>query len=270
MTLHEEAIIVVRDYRKNEHAVIEILTKIDKAKAFLEEGYSSLFSYCVGKLGLTESETYRFTQVTRKTYEVPQLKEVISQGVLSVSQASRIASVIQPNTAEMWIEMASGLNQKDLEREVKKGRPEIAQKPRLKVLNESQSELKLVITKSQEEKLQRVQEVLGTRDMNETLEKMVQIVLKHKDPIEKAKRAQIKSPASRKVHLPLRLRQPLSAALKHQVMLRDGGKCTFRNCGQKRWTEIHHVQPIALGGKNELSNLTTVCSAHHKYVHSLA
>ncbi len=62
MTIHEEAIGVVQDYRRNEVAVIDILTRIDRSKAYLELGYSSLFSYCVGKLKLSESETYRFTQ----------------------------------------------------------------------------------------------------------------------------------------------------------------------------------------------------------------
>jgi len=39
-------------------------------------------------------------------------------------------------------------------------------------------------------------------------------------------------------------------------------------CGQKRWIHLHHIVPVAKGGKNTLENLTTLCSAHHKLVHT--
>jgi hypothetical protein len=221
--------------------------------------------------------------VTRKSYEVPQLKEAINEGILSVSQASRIASVITPDTSSVWIQKAKDLKQRELERETKKHRPDILARPRLSVVNANQSELKLVISRELETKLLRLQEVLRTTDLNSTLEKMAEIVLTQKDPVAKATRAfqrQIVSePPSRQVavnrtplpsHTASRrpLRQPLPAGLKHAVVSRDKGCCQFKNCGERRWTEIHHIQPISLNGENSLKNLTTLCSAHHRYLHA--
>lgn len=67
-------------------------------------------------------------------------------------------------------------------------------------------------------------------------------------------------------------RKPLPAQVVHQVNLRDGGRCTYkdklqRQCRQRRYLEIHHIKPVALGGSNELKNLATVCSGHHKVIH---
>jgi hypothetical protein len=68
-------------------------------------------------------------------------------------------------------------------------------------------------------------------------------------------------------------REPIPVRLKHQVNFRDQRRCVHVNaagvrCNQTRWLEIHHVKPVGKGGENTLENLTTLCSVHHKYLHS--
>jgi 5-methylcytosine-specific restriction endonuclease McrA len=79
----------------------------------------------------------------------------------------------------------------------------------------------------------------------------------------------------RPVALHLGQRIPLPAALAHQVRLRDGAQCTHRDltghrCPQRRWLQVHHIYPVSLGGANELGNLATLCSAHHRMTHEAA
>jgi len=67
-------------------------------------------------------------------------------------------------------------------------------------------------------------------------------------------------------------RKKTSAAVQHQLVLRDLDRCTFvakdgHRCEERRWTEQHHLIHVAHGGKNDLLNLTTLCSGHHKFVH---
>jgi hypothetical protein len=68
-------------------------------------------------------------------------------------------------------------------------------------------------------------------------------------------------------------RSPIPTSVKHQVHLRDQGRCTHKTqegprCNQKRWIEIHHIQPVSQGGAHTLENLTTLCSSHHRLVHA--
>jgi len=70
-------------------------------------------------------------------------------------------------------------------------------------------------------------------------------------------------------------RETIPAAVQHQVLLRDQGTCQFPTktsgnhiCGQKRWIHLHHIVPVAKGGPNTLENLSTLCSAHHKLIHT--
>lgn len=74
----------------------------------------------------------------------------------------------------------------------------------------------------------------------------------------------VRRKSSRRVAIP--------ANIAHQVRLRDRDQCRHtdglgKRCSQRRYLEIHHIQPVAKGGSNDLSNLTTLCSGHHKIMH---
>ena len=106
--------------------------------------------------------------------------------------------------------------------------------------------------------------------LEETLEAMQEFFLEHKDPVRKAERATEKKsavvPAPKSggvVSVPRR--KPIPASVRHQVFLRDRGKCTI--CGSTRFPEIHHKREVAHGGADTLANLVTLCSAHHAYDH---
>ena len=52
----------------------------------------------------------------------------------------------------------------------------------------------------------------------------------------------------------------------HALRIRDGG-CRFPGCGQRRWTDAHHIHHWADGGGTSLENLVTLCRYHHRCLH---
>ena len=52
----------------------------------------------------------------------------------------------------------------------------------------------------------------------------------------------------------------------HALRIRDGG-CRFPSCGQRRWTDAHHIRHWADGGETSLDNLVTLCRYHHRSLH---
>ena len=67
-------------------------------------------------------------------------------------------------------------------------------------------------------------------------------------------------PARRSRHVP--------AAVAREVYLRDGGRCTFcseagRRCSTRRFLELDHVTPWAVGGEATAENLRLRCRAHN-------
>jgi len=58
----------------------------------------------------------------------------------------------------------------------------------------------------------------------------------------------------------------ISAPLRRALKVRDGTRCAVPGC-QCRGRDAHHVQAWAEGGPTVLSNLATMCRAHHTLVH---
>lgn len=267
LSLHEKALLTVKKYKRCKTELIHILEQIDKDKTYLAFGKSSLFRYCVELLNLSESDTYRFIQVTRKGTELPLFKQAVSTGVITIAEASRIAPVITLTNQSQWIEKAKELTCRELEREVAKEKPKAIIPERLKVLTADKSELRMSISKELEGKLRRAQEVFRTRDLEETLEIVLELALKQKDPVEKARRNSMKTPVTASAKNISNITRTIPQHIRHQVFVRDEGRCTFKNCGETKWIEVHHRLPLSQGGTHSLLNLVTLCQSHHRLLH---
>jgi hypothetical protein len=55
-------------------------------------------------------------------------------------------------------------------------------------------------------------------------------------------------------------------ALRRALNARDSG-CRFPGCTFQRYVDAHHIEHWADGGETKLSNLITLCRAHHRMVH---
>jgi hypothetical protein len=63
-------------------------------------------------------------------------------------------------------------------------------------------------------------------------------------------------------------RRSPSTAQRIEIARRDSG-CRFSGCGYNLVTNIHHMQHWIKGGPTVLSNLITLCAAHHSRMHEL-
>jgi 5-methylcytosine-specific restriction endonuclease McrA len=124
-------------------------------------------------------------------------------------------------------------------------------------------------------------------NLEQALEQMAAVFLERKDPVKRAERvtqkklvakpkstslSNVNPPVQKATAIAKQSRSPIPASIRHQVNLRDRGECQGKTpqgtrCGCKQWTEIHHIRPVALGGFNDLENLLTLCSSHHRQVH---
>jgi hypothetical protein len=63
-----------------------------------------------------------------------------------------------------------------------------------------------------------------------------------------------------------RMRREPSAWMLRQLRRRDG-ECVFPGCGNRTFTEGHHVVWWQRGGRTDLDNLVLTCTFHHRLVH---
>ncbi|MCB0384013.1 MAG: HNH endonuclease [Bdellovibrionales bacterium] len=218
-TIHHQALQASAKYKSAEIDLINILDQVDQHKVYLRYGYSSLFQYGVQCLGLSESTTYSLIAVTRKSREVPELKEEIKNGQLTLSKAKRITSVINQENKEQWLELAKTSTQAKVEREVAKVNPQEARRGRMTFVhpqNEIQEkvaikqepnavrvQLQVGISEKLMIKMRRVQDLVSQKSqrpatLEETLAAMLELFLEKQDPLEKAKRQLIRGRLSEK------------------------------------------------------------------------
>ena len=65
-----------------------------------------------------------------------------------------------------------------------------------------------------------------------------------------------------------RATQPIPPAIRRAVLRRDGGRCRVPGCRHATFVDVHHLELRANGGSNDVENLITLCSAHHRASHN--
>jgi len=55
-------------------------------------------------------------------------------------------------------------------------------------------------------------------------------------------------------------------SMRRAVLTRDGG-CRWPGCNRHRYVDVHHVVFVSHGGRTRLTNLASLCRAHHRLVH---
>jgi len=282
--IHEKAKTLAQDYLRTEGDLLSVLMEMRRQRLFAELNYSGIFDYCERALNLSRAQAYYFKTVSDASEKVPELKEAVVQGELTLSEARRIAPVITTENQEHWIERAKTLNQTDLEKAVTEANPKAhAPKDRIRPVAKNLSELKVSIDEKTQENIKMLQEVLSQKmgkaaTLAEVIAWATNVTREKFDPAKKAERARISlgnSSQTRPEEPLIRTethRRPVKISIKHQVIQRDGLQCSYlghdgRRCEQKRWLRLHHIKEVAKGGTNIASNLRLMCSSHHAFTH---
>lgn len=250
-------------FKKCEADLLEIIMKVDEFKVYRKFNFPSLFQYVVGRLNLSEAQAYNFINVARKSKEVPQLKERIANGNLTISKAKKITSVITFENQDHWLNLAERSTQKKVEREVALANPSTAIAEKMTYVSQEETvrekvqvkkntpkvRLEMGLSEKLMLKIRRAQDLIsqkrrGTANLEICFDVIVDEYLRKHDPVEKAKRQKVKGKlniedireealdqpnevqVSRPVGKGQRKRQPLPASVKHQVYLNSEGRCT--------------------------------------------
>ncbi len=195
--IHARALELSAQYRRVESELIEILAEADRHRVYIRRGHSSLFAYVTAELALSESVAYTLITVMRKSSEVPELRAEITKGTLSLTNARRIASVISSENKGEWIEKASTLSSRQLEKEIVWARPMEATREKASYVTPDRVKLELGLSEREMLRLRRAQDLVSksmrrTASLEETVAAVVAEYLRRHDPVEKAKRHHVR------------------------------------------------------------------------------
>lgn len=103
----ENAIIQIRKHdaeiARNESAILELLLQIESVKAYSSLGFDGLYSFCIRTFGWSESQTGTRTQAMYALRSVPELKEKLNEGSLSLTTVAQVERFIRQEQVEAGI-----------------------------------------------------------------------------------------------------------------------------------------------------------------------
>ncbi|MGE0633480.1 MAG: HNH endonuclease [Pseudobdellovibrionaceae bacterium] len=218
--IHERAMEVAKSYKLSEIELIEILEQVDRYRIYYQHKCNSLFSYATEVLKLSNEVAYIFIGVARKTQEVPELKEEIRSGSITVSKAKRMTSVITKENKSEWISLAKTSTKHQLERQIAIAKPTEAVREKFEYSNAPKEQIKLIKLEANENsvssakdsirvqlqigvseklmlKLRRIQDLESSRkkkavSLEEAFDVMADLYLEKHDPLERAKRQKMR------------------------------------------------------------------------------
>jgi len=140
-------------------------------------------------------------------------------------------------------------------------------RPRIEPLSEARHKIQFTASAELGEKLVRACDLMShanpTRDLAVVFERAVDALLKELErrKLKKTERPSRTARSCESTHIP--------NSIQREVFERDQARCTFvdaygNRCDARAFVELDHIQPRALGGKHEASNLRCRCRAHNR------
>ncbi|MBT8493810.1 MAG: HNH endonuclease [Deltaproteobacteria bacterium] len=257
--------------RRADAEVIRFLAEVDERKLYREQACSSMFGYCVERLGMSEGGAYQRIRVARLSRELPVVLEHLAAGRVHLAGLNLLAGHLNGDNVEELMGRAAGKSKRAIEELVR----ELAPLP----------DVKASVRKVRAPKL-------SARSANAPANSSEQLFPGRVQPAKPAKvqplapaRFHVQFTASQALknnleraqelagHKPGRVANPrsryIARAIKREVFERDQGQCTFvddkgRRCSERKGLHFDHVVPHARGGASTADNLRLRCGPHNQ------
>src|SRR5882724_9499831 len=92
--VHQSALFAANEFKKSESRLVDSLIEVEKTGVHLKLGFSSMYKYGVESLRLSEAVSLNAIAVARKVWEIPEIKEDVTE--IGISKVRKIISVLTP------------------------------------------------------------------------------------------------------------------------------------------------------------------------------
>ena len=254
---------------------------------------SSMWEFCTERLKMSERETSRRLNAARLVRRFPSLLERIERGEIHLSALKHVGRHLDEENVDAILDEAKGKTRSQLDEVIARRFPRpdaptvempvastktcavgatslplLANAPaRTEPLSATGVLVQMTMTVEGYADLKRAKELLGhcvpDGDTVKVIERALRTLI---EDLEKDRRAKVSRPrASARPSKP----GHIAAATRREVFARDGEQCGYLDsegsrCACRTRLELDHIQPRALGGGDEASNLRVRCRPHNR------
>lgn len=271
--LREAVKALARDERSTAARLVRYLAEVDTRRMYLDDGYGSLFSWCVGLVQLSEAAAYNRIEVARLGRRFPAVFAALDDGRLTLTAARLVGPYLTAENCEALLAMAHGLTRRELDDTLSRLTPAtpLPLPPQETTIHlaADRYEIRFTIGAETRAKLHRARDLLRHAlprgEYAAIFDRALTVLLAD---IERRRFAATPSPrAGREAAGSDRY---VPAAVRRAVWQRDGGQCAFigrrgQRCDERGFLEFHHVRPFAAGGAATVDNISLRCRQHNAY-----
>jgi len=237
--------------------IVAHLCEVEARRLHLDLGYSSLYTYCVERLRLSEDVAYKRIKAARTARQYPEVLSHLASGALSLSNLVTIAPHLDAWGREL-VQAACGKSKREVLRLVAELDPDpVPVMPgKLEPVAGGRVRLEVVLS---EEAAQMLEEAIALDrhlrpdgNMAELLERALG------QYVASRRRARVKGG------------NDIPAAVKRQVAERDQHRCAWvgpegNRCSETSFLEFDHIRPKALGGMGgSAGQVRMLCRNHNQ------
>lgn len=265
---------------------------------------SSMWDFCVRRLGMSHGETSRRLTAMKLVRRFPSLLGRIERGQIHLSSLKILGKHLDESNVEALLDEAAGKSKMEVQEIVARHYPRpnapeimmeipaapvqaslgnvpttatmfasapiVASAPRAHIEPTSATTylVQMNMTKEGWEDLKRVKDLMSHRIPNGETVAVIESALKLlREKLENERMGKTSRPQSKP-----RPTKPgyISRATRREVFERDGEQCTFvdaqgNRCECRTRLELDHIVPRAKGGTDEASNLRVLCRGHNRH-----
>jgi 5-methylcytosine-specific restriction endonuclease McrA len=288
--------------RQTTAALLAHLAEVDARELFLPAACSSMHVYCVRVLRLAEEVAFKRIRAARAARRYPQIFDAIADGRLHVTGVVVLAPHLTDANVDEVLAVAAYRSKAELEMLVARlaPRPDVPafiapldpqtstpsvlqldpdpvrtppeQPPaRVQAIAPERFALQCTISGETRAKLERLQALMShtnpSGDLADVIDRACDALI---EVVERERFAVTSRPRAKAARRESDDATYIPADVKRSVYERDGGRCTFTStggerCGERRFLQIDHVVPRALGGKPTVENLRLLCGPHNQH-----
>jgi len=278
------------------------LAEIEERRLHLEMACSSMFAFCVTKLGFSEDATYNRLGVARAGRQFPAVLDALRSGDVHLSGLRVLVPHLTAENHREVLVRAAGKSKREIEELVAAlaprppvpdamrklpcttpletaqlalapvaARPADRQRP-IAPLSEDTFKVEFTASRGLRDKLRQAQDLLRHRLPSGDLASIVESALDLL--IEKVKKQRFgvgrKPRPDRNIKTPGPCPRPMPASLKRQVYVRDEGRCTFvdeygNRCPETGMLEYDHIDGWARTHIHDPDRIRLRCRAHNQH-----
>ena len=278
------------------NSILHFINDCERRKSYLDLGYSSIFDYCVRKLGYSSSTAGRYIQAARCIRANPEVLRMLEARDVSVTSICQFASILDDENKESVLARVKGASWRDVELVAREYRPPVELRDRMMPVRAATQDgvenMVFVQFLARDEYAAVFDDVRNLMPGDMTYGDICLAVfheyLARHSPIARQKRRDIKKGAAsldshqRESSLKKRStglhshRRELNESSHHipdvvrdVILIRDGGQCTFvapdgTRCQCRKDLQVDHIKPFANHGPIDMSNLRLLCGGHNR------